>query len=109
MSGDAVLCRGCRLEVTYPNAIAGGDVVGVQVVASICTEDYETKRFTNANKCVFKRGSCKSMNGQKSCRRTGLVDTTISVISHPVVRWDSGFECGTLTVGEHRGLQRLVF
>ncbi len=74
------------------------NVVGVQVVRAFAREDYETKRFTNANQVVFKAWIYVIDEWSKIMPTTGWL-TTISVI---LILWFGGRMVmdGTLTVGE---------
>jgi ATP-binding cassette subfamily B multidrug efflux pump len=74
------------------------NVVGVQVVRAFAREDYETKRFTNANQVVFKAWIYVIDEWSKIMPTTGWL-TTISII---LILWFGGRMVmdGTLTVGE---------
>jgi len=74
------------------------NVVGVQVVRAFAREEYETKRFTNANQVVFKAWIYVIDEWSKIMPTTGWL-TTISVI---LILWFGGRMVmdGRLTVGE---------
>jgi len=73
------------------------NVVGVQVVRAFAREDYETKRFTNANQVVFKTWVRVIDEWSKIMPTTGWL-TSISVI---LILWFGGQMVmdGTLTIG----------
>ncbi len=74
------------------------NVVGVQVVRAFAREDYETKRFTDANKTVFKTWVHVIDEWSKIMPTTGWL-TTISII---LILWFGGQMVinGTMTIGE---------
>ena len=74
------------------------NVVGVQVVRAFAREDYEIKRFTNANQVVFKAWVYVIDEWSKIMPTTSWL-TTISII---LILWFGGRMVmdGTLTVGE---------
>jgi ATP-binding cassette subfamily B multidrug efflux pump len=74
------------------------NVVGVQVVRAFAREDYEIKRFTNANKTVFKTWVYVIDEWSKIMPTTSWL-TSISII---LILWFGGQMViqGTLTVGE---------
>jgi len=73
------------------------NVVGVQVVRAFAREDYETKRFTDANQVVFKTWVRVIDEWSKIMPTTGWL-TSISVI---LILWFGGQMVmdGTLTIG----------
>ena len=73
------------------------NVVGVQVVRAFAREEYETKRFTDANKVVFKAWVHVIDEWSKIMPTTGWL-TTASII---LILWFGGqmVMAGTLTIG----------
>src|SRR5262249_11387582 len=74
------------------------NVVGVQVVRAFARENYETKRFDNANQKVFQTWVYVIDEWAKIMPTTGWL-TTISII---LILWFGGqmVMSGTLTIGE---------